>query len=213
MIIGLPAVLYYFPLGPIAGWAARIGSWAVLLGLLLVGLAAIYRFGPSRTEPLWRWVTPGSLVGALMLLAASAAFSLYVTHFASYNETYGALGGVIILLVWLYISAFVVLLGAELNAELAPARARHDHRPATADRATSWLFRGPCHPAGSAGRPRGPRPSPEPLGKAPRGPAPPVAGGSERDLADIRRPVYGGDPPLSQDPSPALGSHILDLVS
>jgi membrane protein len=120
----LPAVLQYLPLGQLGGWAARIGSWAVLLGLLLLGLAAIYRFGPSRAEPRWRWVTPGSLLAALLLLAASAGFSIYVANFASYNETYGALGGVIILLIWLYLSAFVVLLGAELNAELEPRSKR-----------------------------------------------------------------------------------------
>jgi membrane protein len=118
VIVVLPAVLDYLPLGPLAGWAVRIGSWAVLLGLLLVGLAAIYRFGPSRAKARWRWVTPGSLTAAALWLAASAAFSFYVANFDSYNETYGALGGVIVLLMWLYISAFVVLLGAELNAEL-----------------------------------------------------------------------------------------------
>jgi membrane protein len=124
VIVVLPAVLQYLPLGQLGGWAARIGSWAVLLGLLLLGLAAIYRFGPSRAEPRWRWVTPGSLLAALLLLAASAGFSIYVANFASYNETYGALGGVIILLIWLYLSAFVVLLGAELNAELEPRSKR-----------------------------------------------------------------------------------------
>jgi membrane protein len=118
VIVILPAALDYLPLGPLAGWAVRIGSWAVLLGFLLVGLAAIYRFGPSRAKARWRWVTPGSLTAAALWLAVSAVFSFYVANFDSYNETYGALGGVIILLMWLYISAFVVLLGAELNAEL-----------------------------------------------------------------------------------------------
>jgi len=124
VIVVLPPILHYLPLGHLGGWAVRIGSWAVLLALLLIGLAAIYRFGPSRAQPRWRWVTLGSLTAAILLLAASAGFSIYVANFASYNETYGALGGVIILLVWLYISAFVVLLGAELNAELEPRSKR-----------------------------------------------------------------------------------------
>ena len=78
----------------------------------------IYRFGPDRAAARWRWITPGSIVATLLWVAASAAFSWYAANFGSYNQTYGALGGVIILLFWLYISAFVILLGAELNAEL-----------------------------------------------------------------------------------------------
>jgi membrane protein len=118
VIVVLPVALGYLPLGPIGGIAVRIGSWAVLLVLLLLGLAVTYRFGPSRAKPRWRWVTPGSAVAALLWGAGSLAFSWYVANFASYNETYGVLGGVIILLMWLYLSALVILLGAELNAEL-----------------------------------------------------------------------------------------------
>ena len=84
---------------------------------ILCGLALLYRFGPSRAPANWRWVTPGSLTAAMLWLASSVAFSLYVAKFAAYNQTYGALGGVVVLLMWLYISAFVILLGAELNAE------------------------------------------------------------------------------------------------
>ena len=137
----------------------RIGSWAVLLALLLVGLAAIYRFGPSRARALRRWVTPGSLAAAALWLAASAAFSLYVANFDSYNETYGALGGVIVLLMWLYISAFVVLLGAELNAELQLPTGRDTTAGLPrSDGATPRPCGRPCRPAGGAGRPRGPGP-------------------------------------------------------
>jgi len=124
VIVGVPAALQFLPLGPLGGWLVRITSWAVLLASLLFGLAVIYRFGPSRGTARWRWVTPGSLAAAVLWLLASVAFSFYVANFASYNETYGALGGVIILLMWLYISAFVILLGAELNAELELQTAR-----------------------------------------------------------------------------------------
>jgi membrane protein len=118
IIVGVPAALSWLPLGAYAAWGVRIASWLVLLLLVILGLAMIYRFGPSRAPANWRWLTPGSFVAALLWLAASAGFSFYAANFASYNETYGALGGVIILLMWLYISAFVVLLGAELNAEI-----------------------------------------------------------------------------------------------
>ena len=97
---------------------------------VLCGLALLYRFGPSRAPANWRWVTPGSLTAAVLWLASSIAFSLYVAKFAAYNQTYGTLGGVVVLLMWLYISAFVILLGAELNAESScrqsatPPRAR-----------------------------------------------------------------------------------------
>jgi membrane protein len=118
VIIGVPAVMEYLPLGPLGQWLVRITSWLVLVVLLIIGLAMIYRFGPSRAPANWRWLSPGASVATLLWLLASAAFSYYVANFASYNQTYGALGGVIILLMWLYISAFVILLGAELNAEL-----------------------------------------------------------------------------------------------
>ena len=86
--------------------------------LVLLGLALLYRFGPSRAPARWRWVTPGSLLAAVLWLLGSLAFSIYVAKFAAYGQTYGALGGVVVLLMWLFISAFVILLGAELNAEL-----------------------------------------------------------------------------------------------
>jgi membrane protein len=118
VIVGLPVLLAYLPLGSLGLWLVRLGSWLLLLALVLMGLALLYRFGPSRAQARWRWVTPGSMAAAFLWLAASAAFSVYVAQFAAYNQTYGTLGGVVILLMWLYISALVILLGAELNAEL-----------------------------------------------------------------------------------------------
>lgn len=90
-----------------------------LLGLgLIVGLAIIYRFAPSRDKPLWQWVSLGSVAATVLWLIASILFSIYIANFGNYNETYGSLGAAIILLMWLYLSAYVVLLGAELNAEM-----------------------------------------------------------------------------------------------
>ena len=118
VIVGVPIVLSYLPLGPLAEWGVRIVSWLILLALVAVGIGMLYRFGPSRAPATWKWVTPGSILATLLWVLASIAFSIYAAKFGSYNETYGALGGVIVLLMWLYLSAFSILIGAELNSEL-----------------------------------------------------------------------------------------------
>ena len=83
----------------------------------MLGLAVLYRYGPSRDTAQWAWVTPGSLVAAVLWLVASLLFSWYASNFGSYNETYGSLGAVIGFMTWIWLSAIVVLLGAEINAE------------------------------------------------------------------------------------------------
>lgn len=116
--IVLPATMAYLGL---PGWIetlATILSWVLLAVLTVVGLAVLYRFGPSRAAPMWRWVTPGAALATVLWLLGSAAFSIYVANFGSYGETYGALGGIIILLTWLWLSSFIVLMGAELNSEM-----------------------------------------------------------------------------------------------
>ena len=118
VIVGLPAVLQLGWLGPWAQMAASAVSYLLLLGFVMLGLSLLYRFAPSRREAHWRWVTPGSAVAAVLWLLASFLFSFYVGNFASYDATYGSLGAVVVMLFWFYISAFVVMLGAELNAEL-----------------------------------------------------------------------------------------------
>ena len=87
----------------------------------LLGLAVVYRFGPDRDKPLWRWVTPGSLLATLFLILASAGFAYYAANFGSYNKTYGTLGAAVAFMTWLWISSIVVLVGAELNAETEEA--------------------------------------------------------------------------------------------
>jgi len=118
VIVGLPTVLQLGWLGPMAQWAASALSYLLLLGFVVLGLSLLYRFAPSRREAHWRWVTPGSAVAAVLWLLASFLFSFYVANFASYDTTYGSLGAVVITLFWFFISAFVIMLGAELNAEL-----------------------------------------------------------------------------------------------
>jgi membrane protein len=92
--------------------------WLLLFAVAVVGLAIVYRFAPDRHAAQWRWVTPGSLVAATLWLIGSALFALYARNWGSYGETYGALGGVVILLMWFYLSGYIVILGAEINAEM-----------------------------------------------------------------------------------------------
>ena len=114
----LPALLGSLGLGSVFQALLTYGRWPVLALLMVLGLAVIYRYGPSRENAQWRWITPGSIVATVLWVIASILFSIYVRNFGSYNETYGSLGGVIILLMWFWLSAFVVLLGAELNSEM-----------------------------------------------------------------------------------------------
>jgi membrane protein len=107
---------------PFAGASAaamfRWITYPLLLAALAVGLALLYRFGPSRDRVRWRWITPGSAAAIVLWVIASAAFSIYVANFANYEKTYGSLGAAIGFMMWLYFSAQVVLLGAELNSEI-----------------------------------------------------------------------------------------------
>lgn len=124
LVAFLPAVVTNTRSGVI-GWALLIGEWPVLFLLILTGLSLLYRFAPDRHPPRWRWITPGAGLAALLWIVGSILFSIYVSNFSNYNATYGSLGAVVVLLTWLYLSAFVVLLGALINAE-AERQARKD---------------------------------------------------------------------------------------
>lgn len=114
----LPALLDRIGLGEVAQRVIDVGRWPALAVLASVGLAALYRYAPCRTKPKWTWVSWGSAIATALWLGVSALFSFYVANFGRYNETYGAIGGVIVLLLWLYLSAYAILLGAEINAEM-----------------------------------------------------------------------------------------------
>lgn len=96
----------------------RATRWPAIALLALLFLAFIYRFGPSRPSAKWQWISVGSVFATLLWLLASVGFSYYVSNFANYDRMYGSLGAVIILLFWLYLSFYIILLGAEINAEL-----------------------------------------------------------------------------------------------
>jgi membrane protein len=117
LIAVVPAVLAWVGLDAISEMLISLLRWPLLFVAAGVGLAALYRYAPSREEPRWRWVSLGSMLATSLWVIASIGFSLYVKYFASYNETYGALGAVIILLMWFWLTAFIVLFGAQINAE------------------------------------------------------------------------------------------------
>lgn len=114
----LPAVLGVLPLGGLGETLAQVLRWPVVVAVVIVGLAILYRFGPSRGSVPWRWITPGAVAATVLWLAGSVAFTIYVANFGSYNETFGALGGVIVLLTWLWLSAYIIMMGAELDSEI-----------------------------------------------------------------------------------------------
>lgn len=120
----LPAVIDFLPLPDWARTAVSALRWPVLGLLLILGLAALYRYAPARSHAKWRWLTWGSALATVLWLVGSALFSYYVSNFGSYNETYGSLGAVVILLMWFYLSAYAVLVGAEFNAETEHQTAR-----------------------------------------------------------------------------------------
>ena len=83
----------------------------------MLGLAVLYRYAPDRDKPQWHWVSPGAITATLLWIVASIGFTVYVANFSSYDKTYGSLGGMVILLTWLYLSSLMVLLGAVINAQ------------------------------------------------------------------------------------------------
>jgi len=122
LIAMVPAVVDWLPLPAAWHGAVALIRWPILAGLVVVALGVVYRFAPARRTPQWHWLSPGTIAAALTWLIGSAGFSFYVANFASYDKTYGSLGAVVILLMWLYVSAYIILAGAELNSEIEKCR-------------------------------------------------------------------------------------------
>lgn len=121
----IPAVLGHGNIGTLLNWAISLLRWPLIAVVFIFALTVFYRFAPDREQPKWRWVSPGSIAAVLIWLVASVAFSIYVRNFGSYNKTYGSLGAVAATMMWFWISAYVVIAGAELNAE-AERQTRRD---------------------------------------------------------------------------------------
>jgi membrane protein len=117
-VIAVPALLGYLGLSGVGEALVRWLRWPALAALVLVAVAVLYRYGPSRATARWRWVTPGSLLALALWLGGSALFSFYVSNFGKYDKVYGSVGVIVILLTWFLLSAYALILGAEVNAEL-----------------------------------------------------------------------------------------------
>jgi membrane protein len=114
----LPIILGRLQLSPTLHTVMSFARWPALAMLCIATLSMLYRFAPCRRAAKWRWVSPGAAVATVLWLVSTTGFSFYVSHFPSYNQTLGLLGTIMMLLTWSYLTAFAVLLGAELNAEL-----------------------------------------------------------------------------------------------
>ena len=118
LIAGLPAALAHLPVPELWRWLLPMIRWPILAVLAVLGLGALYRIAPSRDPAHWDLLRMGTICAALLWLAGSAAFSFYAEHFGSYDRTYGSLGAVAVMLVWLYVTAYIILVGAEFNGEI-----------------------------------------------------------------------------------------------
>jgi membrane protein len=120
----LPLALGYLGLSGGVEWLVALGKWPLLVVTIAFGVALIYRHGPSRKEPQWRWVSWGSALAALLWLGTSVLFSWYAGNFGNYDKTYGSLGAAVGLMTWMWLSFVVILVGAELDAEMEHQTAR-----------------------------------------------------------------------------------------
>ena len=110
----------WFGLPYIWAWVWKIAQWPIVFSLVATGIGLIYYFAPDAEQD-WVWITPGSLVATFLWLLASLGFRYYVVNFGEYTETYGAVGGILVVLLWFYLSALAIVVGAELNAEIEAA--------------------------------------------------------------------------------------------
>lgn len=114
----LPHLLEVVGLEPASRVLIGFGRWPALALVLMIGLSILYRYAPNRARPSWHWISVGGVVATLLWLIASAGFATYAASFGNYNKTYGTLAGIVVFMLWVYVSTLAILLGAELNAEL-----------------------------------------------------------------------------------------------
>jgi membrane protein len=118
LVIVAPIALQMIGMGAATELLVKFGRWPALAILLLLALAILYRYGPSRRSPQWRWISVGSVVATITWMIGSAGLSYYLSNFGHYDATYGSLGAAIALMIWMWMSTIVILFGAELNSEI-----------------------------------------------------------------------------------------------
>jgi membrane protein len=123
-IVVVPLIINFFGLTEITNLVMQIARWPLLLIVVAFALSVLYRYGPDRARAQWRWITWGSVFAAVAWLVVSILFSWYAAHFGSYNKTYGSLGAVMGFMFWIWLSAIIILVGAEIDAEIEHQTAR-----------------------------------------------------------------------------------------
>jgi membrane protein len=155
VIVALPIVLDKVGLGEAAKVAVSVLRWPLLATFAIFGLSILYRYAPDRDAAQWRWVSWGAVVATTLWLLVSAGFSFYVSNFGNYNKTYGSMGAVVVLLLWFLITAYVALLGAELNSEMEHQTAEDttDEPPMPRGKRNAYVadHLGPAKNSGEAG--------------------------------------------------------------
>jgi len=131
LVAAFPVIVGRLGLSPAAALAAQGVRWILLVAAVVVGLAVLYRWAPDRPSPTGRWITWGTVTAVALWAAGSLAFSVYVGNFGRYNATYGSIAAVVVLMLWLYLSAFAVLLGAVVDALREPGAGGVATAPAT----------------------------------------------------------------------------------
>ncbi|WP_442880227.1 YihY/virulence factor BrkB family protein [Aurantimonas sp. A2-1-M11] len=129
VVVVVPSVLNLIGLGSVTEWLIRIGSYAGLFVLASLAIAALFRWGPDRANAKWKWITPGTILSVMVILAVSGLFSWYVANFGSYNETYGSLGALIGFLTWIWLAVTILIVGGELNSEMERQTAKDTTTP------------------------------------------------------------------------------------
>jgi membrane protein len=133
LIVALPPLLAKFPLGEMANTLIFYARWLLLAVCAVIGVSVLYRYGPSREQAQWKWISWGAVIATSIWLVGSFLFSFYVSNLGNYNKTYGSLGVVVILMIWFLWGAYSILLGAEINAGMEHQTVKdttiNDHRP------------------------------------------------------------------------------------
>ena len=117
-VVVAPVVLAFIPLGSFGSFIADLVRWTIAITVLLAGVGVLYRYGPNRKPARVQWLSIGAVLAVVSWAIVSVGFSYYVANFGNYNQVYGSIGAVIAMLIWLWISSFLVLMGASLNAQI-----------------------------------------------------------------------------------------------